>query len=51
MKNEDIEKVSALEEKLFELIKQESPDQYGADFVNKALRLVQLRILGFIPNH
>ena len=47
MKNEDIEKVSALEAKLFELIKQESPDDYSADLVVKALQLVHLRLRGF----
>jgi hypothetical protein len=47
--NEIAEKTSALESKIFELIKQESPDDYSAEFVKRALQITQLKTNGIIP--
>ncbi len=44
--NAHIDTVTALESKLFELVKQESPDDYSAFEVLAAIQLLRQRLIG-----
>jgi hypothetical protein len=44
--NKAIEKISEIETKLFEVIQQESPAEYGSIFVIEAIKLLLIRISG-----